>query len=243
MEKLDKAEAPSARHENRDASAVVQRESPLSIEAWQQRLAGADGLIEPAVEALLAEYGTLRRRVEALSRHQKSLTALVDRLKLGVALFQDGTLIVSNRAAETALHTWFSQDPLSDFKDDTLESALKQVEDAPSAAFTVAKDGSKVHALVLAGDADGSAIVILHDPDTEIEGDAGVYQVHFGFTPTEATVATYLVRGFAPREIASSLGVGVETTRTHVKHILAKMGCNRQVDAVRRLAVGPALFL
>lgn len=243
MEKLNKADAPAARHGTREASAVVQREAPLSEEAWRERLADADGLIEPAVEALLAEHTALRRRVEALSQYQQSLTTLIDRLKVGVALFQAGVVIASNKAADEALERCFSRDLSGTFNSEALDKAFDRVLEEPHVPFVIASDDGRLHALAMAGETEGSALLVLHDPANEIEGDAGVYQAHFGLTPTEAIVATYLVRGFAPRDIASTLGVGVETTRTHVKHILAKMGCNRQVDAVRRLAIGPALFL
>ena len=71
---------------------------------------------------------------------------------------------------------------------------------------------------------------------------AEVFREHYALTPTEARVAELLAMGLTAREIADEHGVGVETTRTHVKHILTKVGCRRQVDAVRRLVSGPILF-
>jgi DNA-binding CsgD family transcriptional regulator len=64
------------------------------------------------------------------------------------------------------------------------------------------------------------------------------YAQLYGLTLGEARVAHQLVLGRSPRDAAAELGIGVETVRTHVKNILPKVGCHRQVELVRRLVTG-----
>ncbi len=84
--------------------------------------------------------------------------------------------------------------------------------------------------------------MVLGDPEHSVVPNAEVFRAHYSLTPTEARVAALLAMGMTAREIAECHRVGVETTRTHVKHILTKVGCRRQVDAVRRLVSGPILL-
>jgi DNA-binding CsgD family transcriptional regulator len=57
----------------------------------------------------------------------------------------------------------------------------------------------------------------------------------FDLTPTEARVARSLASGKSVDDIASDGGVSLSTVRTHVRGVLAKTGCGRQVDVVALL--------
>ena len=58
-------------------------------------------------------------------------------------------------------------------------------------------------------------------------------------TPRERDVLRAVALGRSNREIAAALGIGDETVKTHVKHVLAKLGAeNRAQAAVRALARG-----
>jgi len=70
----------------------------------------------------------------------------------------------------------------------------------------------------------------------------------FDLTPTEARVARSLASGKTVEDIASDGGVSLNTVRTHVRGVLAKTGCSRQVEVVALLtgiaasrAAGPNL--
>jgi DNA-binding CsgD family transcriptional regulator len=70
----------------------------------------------------------------------------------------------------------------------------------------------------------------------------------FDLTPTEARVARSLASGKTVEDIASDGGVSLSTVRTHVRGVLAKTGCGRQVEVVALLtgiaasrAAGPNL--
>jgi len=63
----------------------------------------------------------------------------------------------------------------------------------------------------------------------------------FDLTPAEARVARSLASGETVQTIASSQGVSQNTIRVHVRGVLEKTGCNRQVDIVALLtAISPA---
>jgi DNA-binding CsgD family transcriptional regulator len=70
----------------------------------------------------------------------------------------------------------------------------------------------------------------------------------FDLTPTEARVARSLASGKTVEDIASDGGVSLSAVRTHVRGVLAKTGCGRQVEVVALLtgiaasgAAGPNL--
>jgi len=50
-------------------------------------------------------------------------------------------------------------------------------------------------------------------------------------SPREVEVTILLVRGWTNAEIASQLGVGSATVRTHVDHVLAKLGARDRTEA------------
>jgi DNA-binding CsgD family transcriptional regulator len=63
----------------------------------------------------------------------------------------------------------------------------------------------------------------------------------FDLTPAEARVARDLAAGETVETIASARGVSQNTIRAHVRGVLEKTGCNRQVDVVSLLtAISPA---
>jgi DNA-binding CsgD family transcriptional regulator len=57
----------------------------------------------------------------------------------------------------------------------------------------------------------------------------------FDLTPAEARVARSLAAGETVETIASARGVSQNTIRAHVRGVLEKTGCNRQVDIVALL--------
>ncbi|MGH8595405.1 MAG: helix-turn-helix transcriptional regulator [Gammaproteobacteria bacterium] len=57
----------------------------------------------------------------------------------------------------------------------------------------------------------------------------------FDLTPAEARVARGLASGKTVEDIATDGGTSTNTIRTHVRGVLEKTGCNRQVDIVALL--------
>ena len=56
----------------------------------------------------------------------------------------------------------------------------------------------------------------------------------FGITPAEARVLAALVAGQSPKQHAGAQGVSVHTVRSQLGSLMAKMGCTRQVELVRK---------
>ncbi|MDZ7828191.1 MAG: helix-turn-helix transcriptional regulator [Halofilum sp. (in: g-proteobacteria)] len=61
----------------------------------------------------------------------------------------------------------------------------------------------------------------------------------YGLTDAEARLAVAIGRGRELPELADCWQVSVETLRSHLKSVFAKIGVNRQIDLVRLLAGTP----
>lgn len=64
----------------------------------------------------------------------------------------------------------------------------------------------------------------------------------FKLTPAEAKVASRLADGLSASDIAQAHGTTQATVRSQVRQVLAKLGAQRTVDAVRMLRQGEALW-
>lgn len=67
--------------------------------------------------------------------------------------------------------------------------------------------------------------------------DAALIQGLFDLTPAEARVAGGVVAGMTIKEMAVCHAVGMETVRSQMKSVLAKIGVRRQSEAATKLAV------
>ena len=240
--------------EAHDASGVHVSDEPRNEAAWRALLAPQGASLPPQVEALLGAYIRLRERHEKLVRSAEAMAAALDRLPLGIVTLTDGRIVSTNRQARRLIDgeglKRTVEDGLAAHDPDAHRALTEGFETLARGkrervSLLVPRQRGELHVvLTTAGEAlAGTVLVAIADPSEDALTDMDGYRTLYGLTPTEAKVAMHLVLGRAPREIAEVLGVGVETTRTHVKHILAKMGCHRQVDVVRRLVTGPASLL
>lgn len=231
------------------ASGVHVSKEPTNETGWRTLLAPEGGELEAPVEALLNAYLRLKRRHEQLVRNAEALSSALERVPLGLAVLVNRHLVVANREAyrlidgsglrRTVEDEIVARDP--EIQQELLSAITKIEGGSERAALVVPRQGGSLQVVLTQGGPSlpHAIVVALADPETPPTTDADGYRKLYGLTPTEAKVAVQLVLGRSPREIAEHLGVGVETTRTHVKHILHKMGCHRQVDVVRRLVTGP----
>jgi DNA-binding NarL/FixJ family response regulator len=61
----------------------------------------------------------------------------------------------------------------------------------------------------------------------------------YGLTPREWVILQHIHLGETNREIARALGLSLHTVKTHVRHVLAKLGVhNRTQAAVRAQELG-----
>lgn len=71
-------------------------------------------------------------------------------------------------------------------------------------------------------------------------GGTAALAARYGLTSREEEVAACLAQGLATREIAVKLSIGVETVRTHVKHVLRKTNHSRVTSLVREWSRPPS---
>ncbi len=79
-----------------------------------------------------------------------------------------------------------------------------------------------------------AVLVFIRDPEAPLA--VAKLRELFGLTRTEAVVAAALGRGQSLDDIATEMGIGLGTVRTHLKRILFKTGTHRQAQAVALLA-------
>ena len=85
-------------------------------------------------------------------------------------------------------------------------------------------------------------LATLFDPRQVSSLDAFALSNMFHLTPSEAKVAAQIAEGMEPDKIAGANGTRVSTVRTQLSNVLAKLGVERQVEVVRILRQGEALW-
>jgi DNA-binding CsgD family transcriptional regulator len=71
-------------------------------------------------------------------------------------------------------------------------------------------------------------LLLAIDPHPDVDGLAEALSDCFGLTRSEAVVAAAVAEGRAVAGIARQRGVAIDTVRTQLKRIAAKLGCARQ---------------
>lgn len=80
------------------------------------------------------------------------------------------------------------------------------------------------------------AVVFIIDPDEQVDPPHAAWRSAFHLTDAESDVAALLVQGLSYREIADRRTVSLETTRTQIKRLYAKLGVSNQTAAALLLA-------
>jgi DNA-binding CsgD family transcriptional regulator len=80
-----------------------------------------------------------------------------------------------------------------------------------------------------------AAIVLVSDPETEIQSRLKALRERFGLTQAEASFALEIVKGDGRQATADRLGIAVGTARSHLSKIFDKTGVTRQAELVRLL--------
>ena len=76
------------------------------------------------------------------------------------------------------------------------------------------------------------AAVFIARADTAPQMPAAALALEYDVTPAEARVLELIVEGRKPREIAETLGVSINTVRTHLARLFHKTGTSRQAELV-----------
>ncbi len=101
---------------------------------------------------------------------------------------------------------------------------------APLVAYPAKLSATSANAL-----ADCQAIVILVDLEERRHAPESLLQFGFYLTPTEAKLAARLATGASLDDVSNELKITKQTSRTHLKHIFAKLGISRQSELVALL--------
>lgn len=236
---------PRRREDSADSDPTLPEASGVHL---SRRATDALRSLGPEVEQLVEAHEALQRRYVDLLASAEALAALLDRVPWGLAVVRGRRLVATNAEARRLLETsalHHALDATLTSRDDVVRRTLEQVLDrvaagrAELAGLSVPSSYRPIHVTVLPSQpADGSLLVVLVDPNRPVGCTPETYAQLYGLTQGESRVAHQLVLGRSPREAAEELGIGVETVRTHVKNILPKVGCHRQVELVRRLVTG-----
>jgi DNA-binding CsgD family transcriptional regulator len=79
------------------------------------------------------------------------------------------------------------------------------------------------------------AIVLVTDPEIEMQAQVESLRDRFGFTPAETMFALEIIKGDGRQATADRLGITVGTARSHLSKIFDKTGVRHQAELVRLL--------
>ena len=77
-----------------------------------------------------------------------------------------------------------------------------------------------------------AAILFDTDPDRQRGIRVDAFGRRFLLTPAEVRVVEEVIKGNGADAVATRLGIGLATVRTHMRHIFEKTGTHRQAEVV-----------
>jgi DNA-binding CsgD family transcriptional regulator len=211
--------------------------------------------LAPHVGRAVTMHGAFQRCREELA----TVKALLDGVPLGMMVVDDDELKVANRAARAML----GEGDAIRLQNGRLQGATRRGDSALREAVHEALSGTgqpigltlpidhaePVRAVVrrlhpasagMLGAPSEAVALYVTDPRKPVETQEEILQRLFGLTAREAAVLRLLVEGGDSQSVAASLGIGIETVRSHVKHIMETTGASRQIDLVRMVLSSPA---
>jgi DNA-binding CsgD family transcriptional regulator len=213
------------------------------------------GRLAPHVTRAVTMHGAFQRCREELA----TVKALLDGVPLGMMVVDDDELKVANRAARTLLGegdamrlhngrlqgaTRRADTELRDAVHEALSSTDQPVGltlpiDHAEPVRAVVRRLHPASAGMLGAQSEAVALYVT-DPRKPVETSEEILQRLFGLTPREAAVLRILAEGEDLQSAAARLGIGIETVRSHVKHIMETTGASRQAELVRMVLSSPA---
>ena len=195
----------------------------------------------------------VRGRLAATGRRLDTVEAMLDHLGQGALLVRaDGTLVHANAIGEALLHR-------GDFltqrrgvlvaSSDRSTARLREAIDAACAPGAVTASALLIDRLagrpatasvipLRAGNGGRHALVIV-EIESRLDEAAPKLQALYGLTPAEAAIGIHIAKGTSPRSISDLRGVSVETVRSQIKSLSAKLGCVRQSEIVAVISALP----
>ncbi len=201
----------------------------------------------------------IRHQMAGLETQLKHLTAALDQLPQGIIVADAAARIrFMNRSAEATLGArggiWIAPDGLRAVREDETArlrellmragSTIAGNGDCAGGAMQISRPGRGPLKIMIAplhtvghGSARQPAAIMLiaGAPDPRVPLDPRLLQELFGLTPAEARLTAALVEGLSVKDFAEAAGVSLNTARTHLKNVFAKMGVKRQAALVREV--------
>jgi DNA-binding CsgD family transcriptional regulator/PAS domain-containing protein len=213
----------------------------------------------------LQRAALIQRRLRGVDLERDAASQAIDRLPYGVIMLDEtGSVIFGNMAGEELLAEAdglrILDGRLSAMRPRDAEALRKAVAEAlhlsgavteiTSGFIEIARQsGRRPYTLMVAPlrleaspltSKRPAVIVFVTDPDRTTVGIQAILRRLYGLTQSEAEVTQRLLQGCALREIGEELGTSVNTTRTHLKRVLAKTGARSQSELVGLLLRSPA---
>jgi DNA-binding CsgD family transcriptional regulator len=203
-----------------------------------------------AIMPHLRRASAIARRVAALEAERGRLAAALDGLAVGVMVVDDSLGVIhANGVAERALAARDGvarrrgRVVLADAAADRwlAREAARAAAGAPDAGAPVRPvprpSGARSYTLCVAPNGSRTATIYLDDPEAGRRvPEAADLAERYGLTATEAEVARLAALGGGMPHVARTLGVSVNTVRSHLKAIYGKTGLNSQAALAREMA-------
>jgi DNA-binding CsgD family transcriptional regulator len=207
------------------------------IDMRQHEVAGIARAALAALERL--NYGVLLLGPEAELRHANRRAEDIARRTRAFSYATSGRLQASNATLSAKLH-----------KAVQLAAQGAALRDCPGTPLRLrGVTGAEVHAFVVPvpgstppGEKSVVAMMFVTDPESSLPNFPEKLRQIYHLSPTEAQLAEALVNGRSLKQFAVERGTSLNTVRTQLRSLAAKVGAKRQVDVVRCILTGPAVL-
>ena len=193
----------------------------------------------------------MQRQWAESDQHRRSLEGAMDALPLGLAVVESSGMIVSiNGAMRSMLRQQgalsIEAGRLLSRPRRTLDAALRQVlgESGSDVSLQLGGTGDRLSiwiSRIIGGQeeiAQPRALVWVASQDEPVVSESGLCE-RYGTTPAEARLIQQILTGQSLAEIAPKLGVSLNTVKTQLQSVFAKVGVNRQSQLVQAVCSLP----
>jgi len=223
---------------------------PRQAEPAGGAAAGAAQLMARCLAPHFQRANDIHLELSELTLQRDGLEAALSRVPLGMAVVQaDGTVVSMNRALAAKAH---AGGPLS------IEVGVLRTKPASVLTEALARvcSGESPDAVFALGDAEDAGrvsmwvsplrrvqppqlalVLVASNQSRALSADALMRL--YGLTPAEARLAQQLVLGCSLDEACQAQSVSINTAKTHLKRIFAKVGVRRQSELVQAVYASP----
>jgi DNA-binding CsgD family transcriptional regulator len=185
----------------------------------------------------------LQRELHAIRVQHAALRHAIERLAIGVALFDDGAVIPLNAAAKELLpakaEVFLTESDGVKVRRTTIEGIAGAALEAEGPIVAMVHNGHgerRLHLFGVAQEGASAAALFMCDPLRKVAIPAEALHSLYALTNAEARLASELTNGCSMEEAAQNLGITANTARSHLKKIFAKTHTKRQGELVRLMA-------